>query len=127
MTYDKNTFWLFLLQNASNKTSGTNMDNFDNPYVRIAYLCKICGKEQSRKFKFGWKRHYLTHDASRPKPFSCEICSKDFAQQGLLKKHMKSHENGGRNNKSEFHQMFMNQLQPKVELSTLKEEPFIVD
>ena len=72
----------------SSKTS--NPDEFDNPYVRIAFLCKICGKEQSKKFKFDWKRHYNTHE-SGPKPHVCDVCGKDFAQRGLLNKHMKIH------------------------------------
>lgn len=67
-------------------------EDIDNPYVRIAYLCKICSKEQSKKFKFDWKRHYLTHTAG-PKPHVCHVCGKDFAQRGLLNKHMKNHGN----------------------------------
>lgn len=70
--------------------SNTTYDNFDNPYVRIAYMCKICGKEQSKKFKFDWKRHYLTH-GTEPKEFVCNICGKAYNQQGPLNKHMKSH------------------------------------
>lgn len=71
------------------------MDDFNNPYVKIAYLCKICGKEQSKKFKFDWKRHYLTHDAEgSSKPFVCNVCSKGFRQQGLLNKHLKTHARG---------------------------------
>lgn len=70
----------------------TSYDDFDNPYVRVAYLCKICGKEQSRKFKFDWKRHYLTH-GTEPKNFICKICGKAYNRQGPLNKHMKSHDN----------------------------------
>ncbi|XP_065644068.1 transcription factor ovo-like homolog lin-48 isoform X9 [Hydra vulgaris] len=69
----------------------TNVDSFDNPYVRIAYLCRVCGKEQSQKFKFDWKRHFLTHQTGS-KAFQCEICGKSFAQNGLLQKHMKRHQ-----------------------------------
>lgn len=69
-------------------------DDFDNPYVRIAYLCRICSKEQSKKFKFDWKRHYLTH-STQPKNFVCKICQKAYSQQGLLNKHMKKHQNQG--------------------------------
>ena len=80
--------------NSNSKPIKTNTsssaDDFDNPYVRIAYLCKICGKEQSKKFKFDWKRHYNTH-GTVPKPYSCEVCGKDFAQKGLLNKHAKTH------------------------------------
>ena len=66
-----------------------NYDDFDNPYVRLAYMCRICGKEQSKKFKFDWKRHYLTHNTT-PKDFICEICGKGFNQKGPLNKHMRS-------------------------------------
>ena len=74
------------------KFTSAQVDNFDNPYVNLAFLCKICGKEQSKKFKFDWKRHFMTHDTG-PKPFVCEVCGKDFKQQGLLNKHMKTHQN----------------------------------
>ena len=52
-------------------------------------MCRICGKEQSKKFKFDWKRHYLTHN-TEPKSFICQVCGKGFNQQGPLNKHMKT-------------------------------------
>lgn len=64
-------------------------EEFENPYVRIAYLCRICSKEQSKKFKFDWKRHYLTHN-TEPKSYVCNICGKAYNQQGPLNKHMKN-------------------------------------
>ena len=70
--------------------SNSSFDDFDNPYVRIAYMCKICGKEQSKKFKFDWKRHYLTH-GTVPKNIVCKICGKAYNQQGQLNKHMRTH------------------------------------
>jgi len=66
------------------------LEKFENPYVKIIIACKLCGKEQSLKYQFTWKRHYLTHTES--KPFECEICKKSFIQQFQLKRHMKQHE-----------------------------------
>ena len=83
-----------MLQPTKQQKTSSNVvppsDDFDNPYVRIAYLCKICGKEQSKKFKFDWKRHYNTHGTT-PKPHVCDVCGKSYAQKGFLNKHMKTH------------------------------------
>lgn len=62
---------------------------FDNPYVRIIVVCKVCNKEQSLKFQGLWKRHYLVH--ADEKPLKCDYCTKTFVQACNLKKHLQTH------------------------------------
>ena len=68
------------------------IEHFDNPYVKICLLCKICNKEQSLKFPATWKRHYLTHGTDDDKPHCCSVCGKRFVQAGNLNKHMVTHD-----------------------------------
>ncbi|XP_066915836.1 uncharacterized protein [Clytia hemisphaerica] len=74
--------------NVKNIVTQKAAEDFENPYVRIAYLCRICSKEQSKKFKFDWKRHYLTHN-TEPKSHVCHLCGKAYNQLGHLNKHMR--------------------------------------
>lgn len=64
------------------------LENFDNPYVKVAAVCKICNKEQSFKVVSNWKRHYLTH--SDEKPHKCPHCDRAFVQSDKLRNHLKS-------------------------------------
>lgn len=70
------------------------IQQFDNPYVKIALMCKICNKEQKPYPQTNWKRHYLTHANEESKPHKCQICGKGFVQAPQLKSHMKVHEKG---------------------------------
>lgn len=82
----------FQSRNMHQHTSGLGnlkfLENFDNPYVRVSVFCKVCGKEQSLKYQFTWKRHFLTHSSPDEKPFNCSHCDKSFVQSGNLKKHV---------------------------------------
>lgn len=68
------------------------IENFNNPYVKLLVVCKICNKEQSLKFAFTWKRHYLTHTASGEKPFKCLICGNAYKTKDGLRNHKKKHD-----------------------------------
>lgn len=64
------------------------IESFDNPYVKIVVVCKICNKEQSLKIAGSWKQHYFTH--TDQKPHTCPHCSKGFLRPVLLRNHIKS-------------------------------------
>lgn len=64
--------------------------NWDNPFCRIAFLCRVCNKEMNIKYRGNWKAHFNTH--TDVKPFKCNVCGKDFAQKIQLQKHGKTHE-----------------------------------
>ncbi|XP_066915821.1 zinc finger protein sens-like isoform X7 [Clytia hemisphaerica] len=68
------------------------IENFDNPYVKIILVCKVCNKEQSLKFAHNWKTHYLQHVSEDERPHKCNICNKGFITAPQLKKHMKQHD-----------------------------------
>jgi len=68
------------------------LESFSNPYVKIIVCCKICNKEQSLKFRFTWKRHYLTHASPEGKPFKCTFCEKTFSRSDGFKLHLKRHQ-----------------------------------
>ena len=78
------------------------IDNFENPYVRIIIVCKVCSKEQSIKHQSSWKRHYLTHASDENKPFKCDHCTKAFVQKTALNSHMKKHVKEGHQVKEEY-------------------------
>lgn len=63
------------------------LESFENPYVKIALQCKVCGKEQSLKYQHTWKRHFLTHASDEEKPFSCTLCPKSFIRSSQLRNH----------------------------------------
>lgn len=67
------------------------IENFDNPYVRLVVVCKICSKEQSLKFSGNWKQHFMTHVSDDEKPHKCSVCGKCFIHNYLLVKHLKTH------------------------------------
>ena len=62
--------------------------NFNNPYVKVIIVCKICQKEQSLKFASNWRQHYLTHASNEEKPHKCQQCSKSYIRLDQLKKHV---------------------------------------
>ena len=73
---------------ATGMASLKYLENFDNPYVKIIIVCKICNKEQSLKFAGNWRQHYMTHSAK--KPFSCPHCPKTFIRGDQMRKHVQS-------------------------------------
>lgn len=87
----KSDFMLKASQQRSNasKFDLKYLEAFDNPYVKISVVCKICSKEQSLKYQATWKRHYLTHVDD--KPYKCDYCKKSFIQQMQLRKHIDTH------------------------------------
>ena len=68
------------------------LENFQNPYVKIIIVCKICSKEQNLKRSDDWKRHYLTHAKDSEKPHKCHLCSKAFVAASQLSKHIHTHQ-----------------------------------
>ena len=59
-----------------------------NRYVRMAFLCRLCGKEQQPQHTGNWRNHQLSHRAHRP--FLCKTCAKTFKSKYDLKRHMKA-------------------------------------
>lgn len=81
-----------LSSNTISTSSLKYLENFDNPFVKIVLLCKLCNKEQSLKHVGNWKLHYLTHSAE--KPFKCHICPKSYVRGDYLRNHIeKNHVN----------------------------------
>ncbi|XP_057301116.1 uncharacterized protein LOC130635704 isoform X1 [Hydractinia symbiolongicarpus] len=77
----------------SNNSTLKYIEKFDNPYVKIILVCKVCNKEQSLKFSHNWKTHYLSHASNEEKPHKCSQCTKAFITAPQLKKHfLKQHE-----------------------------------
>ena len=74
----------------SNSTDLKILEQFNNPYVKVCVLCKVCNKEQSLKYTHTWKRHFLTHSSEDARPHRCTSCGKTFVQSGNLKKHFQS-------------------------------------
>ena len=77
---------------SSFKSKQKYLDEFDNPYVDIVLVCKICRKEQTSRNASVWKSHYLTHVPDSDKPLKCSICQAGFVQNTAFKKHMQRHE-----------------------------------
>ena len=65
--------------------------NFNDPYVRIVLVCKICSKEQHPERPQHWKRHYMTHSDESELPFRCDVCNKGFSRKDTMQKHAKTH------------------------------------
>ena len=65
------------------------IDSWSNPYVDLAFICKICRKTQQHRCN--WKRHYLSHSDVRS--YNCNLCDKQFKTNDTLKRHMTSHNN----------------------------------
>ena len=68
-----------------------DLASFDNPYVRLVFVCKVCSKEQLWKNRSKWKVHFLTHSSDEDKPHQCDVCGKKFVQAGNMRKHRESH------------------------------------
>ncbi|XP_065644070.1 histone-lysine N-methyltransferase PRDM16 isoform X10 [Hydra vulgaris] len=83
-------------QSCKGKTSNTSslkyVESFQNPYVKLIVVCKVCNKEQSLKFAHNWKTHYLSHVSNEEKPHKCHLCPNAFVTAPQLKKHLLKHE-----------------------------------
>lgn len=77
---------------ALNNASLKYLENFNNPYVKIVIVCKICNKEQPSKFAGNWRQHYMTH--SDKKPHQCAHCPKGFIRADQLRKHVQAKHGG---------------------------------
>ena len=75
---------------ALSNSSLKYLENFDNPYVKVIVVCKVCNKEAS-KSSGKWKIHYLTHVSEEERPHKCDICGAGFVQKIQLTNHMKKH------------------------------------
>lgn len=108
-----------------NSTGVKYLENFDNPYVKIILVCKICNKEQSLKYANTWKRHYLTHAAKEDLPHKCTLCEKAFVTSTNLKNHMKIHSKAKVGDaKTEQWMMGSGSSEPWDDLSNVKVEPW---
>lgn len=76
---------------SSNNSSLAYIESFNNPYVKIVLVCKMCSKEQNIKRSDTWKLHYLTHVPDEEKPYFCASCKKGFIEKRHYDKHMKQH------------------------------------
>ena len=74
---------------SSNAGSLKYIENFNNPYIKLIAVCKVCNKEQSLKFPSNWRTHYFTHAGDEEKPYQCEICKKGFITLTSYNAHMK--------------------------------------
>lgn len=78
---------------ASSASSLKYLENFDNPFVKVIVVCKICNKEQSLKHTHHWKLHHQIH--SNEKPYKCPHCPSAFKRSDYLRSHVQgkhSHE-----------------------------------
>ena len=64
------------------------LEQWQNPYVKLIIVCRLCNKEQKTMNTTVWRAHFLTH--SDVKPYNCEICHKGFVQTTAYKNHMKN-------------------------------------
>ena len=62
------------------------IDTWENPYVDLVFVCKICRKTQPHRCN--WKRHFLSHSEQS---FTCDICGKEFKNKYSHNKHVKTH------------------------------------
>ncbi|XP_057301121.1 uncharacterized protein LOC130635704 isoform X4 [Hydractinia symbiolongicarpus] len=76
-----------------NSSSLKYLENFDNPYVKVIIVCKICNKEAS-KFARNWKPHYLTHVSNEEKPHKCAYCNMGFVSLNSLRNHTQKKHGG---------------------------------
>ena len=60
-----------------------------NKYVRLAFLCRICGKEQKSSLTGNWRNHFqLTHSVSQP--ITCDLCHVKLKSKHSLNEHKKA-------------------------------------
>ena len=60
-----------------------------NKYVRLAFLCRICGKEQKSSLTGNWRNHFqVTHSVSQP--ITCDICHIMLKSKHSLNEHKKA-------------------------------------
>lgn len=71
--------------NSDIKTLILIVEQWNDPYCQIAFLCRVCGKEMNIKSKKTWATHAKSHSAL--KEFECTLCDKRFT----LKHHLKGH------------------------------------
>ena len=66
-------------------------------YVRLAFSCRICHKEQQASHTGNWRNHYNSHHDNRP--HACKKCNKIFKSKSTLTQHLKEihNESDGRN------------------------------
>lgn len=64
-----------------------------NQYVKMAFLCRICGKEQQSNHTGNWRSHYHgTHLTEGP--VKCDVCNAILKNKTILRQHKKTmHEN----------------------------------
>lgn len=73
---------------CSNAGAVKYVESFENPYVKIVLVCKICNKEMNLKRTDTWKVHYYTHVSNENKPYKCPHCDQGFVQPAPLNKHI---------------------------------------
>ena len=74
--------------NSSSAGAVKYVESFENPYVKIILVCKICNKEMNMKRTDTWKVHYFTHVSNENKPYKCPHCDQGFVQPAPLNKHI---------------------------------------
>ena len=61
-----------------------------NQYVRLVFLCRICGKEQKSTVTGNWRNHFqVTHSANDP--LKCDLCGAPVKSKHALNEHKKIH------------------------------------
>ena len=68
---------------SMSKDDATWLEKWQNPYVKLIIVCRLCNKEQKTMNTTVWKAHFLTH--SDVKPYNCDICQKGFVQTTAYK------------------------------------------
>lgn len=79
---------LFQKTEISKQSTGESkvIEAWNNPYVELQFLCRICQKPQLYKYRRNWRRHYESH--SDEKQYVCDICGTGYKANYLLKNHI---------------------------------------